>query len=109
MLVLLASIVLADLLQGSTLNSKQNAKHNTTRTHNTTLRESDVARVLDKLACDRGVLWLVLVLWLVVPETFITFITSFATLAGGAGNVHNVHYVFCHSRQDSSRQDSGKI
>jgi hypothetical protein len=79
MLVLLASIVLADLLQGSTLNSKQNAKHNTTRTHNTTLRESDVARVLDKLACDRGVLWLVLVLWLVVPETFITFITSFAT------------------------------
>ena len=42
MLVLLASIVLADLLQGSTLNSKQNAKHNTTRTHNTTLRESDV-------------------------------------------------------------------
>ena len=59
MLVLLASIVLAHLLQGCTLNSKQNAKHNTTQTHNTTLRESDVARV--KLACDRGVLWLVVV------------------------------------------------
>ena len=57
MLVLLASIVLADLLQGSTLNSKQNAKHNTTRTHNTTL--PDVSRVLDKLAFGRGVLWLV--------------------------------------------------
>ena len=39
MLVLLASIVLAHLLQGCTLNSKQNAKHNTTQTHNTTLHK----------------------------------------------------------------------